>query len=98
MPVYALLGATGSTGSAILRSLISHPPENLELNIFVRSKSKLLTVFPDLERTNPFKTTIIVSTPDDTTATRACLQNADVVFACIGSNYTTLWGCGARTT
>lgn len=89
MPVYALFGATGSTGSAILRSLISHPPANLELNIFVRSKSKLLTAFPDLENTTLFQTTIVVGTPTDTTATRACLQNADVVFACIGSNYST---------
>jgi hypothetical protein len=89
MPVYALFGATGSTGSATLRRLISHPPENLEFNIFVRSESKLLTAFPDLDRITPFKTTIVVGTPADTTATRACLQNADVVFACIGSNYST---------
>ena len=89
MPTYALLGATGSTGSAILRCLLSQPPKNLTLNIFIRSRSKLLKAFPDLESTIAFKTNIIEGIPSDTTATQECLKDVDVVMACIGSNYST---------
>jgi hypothetical protein len=35
---YAIMGATGSTGTAILRSLQANPPEDLHLNIYVRDK------------------------------------------------------------
>jgi hypothetical protein len=89
MPTYALLGATGSTGSAILRCLLSQPPKHLTLNIFVRSRSKLRKAFPDLESTTAFKTNIIEGIPSDTTATQECLKDVDVVMACIGSNYST---------
>ncbi|KAF2497198.1 hypothetical protein BU16DRAFT_560505 [Lophium mytilinum] len=34
MPTYALLGATGSTGSAVIRHLNAPPPANLSLNIY----------------------------------------------------------------
>ncbi|KAK5010701.1 hypothetical protein LTR28_008317 [Elasticomyces elasticus] len=89
MPTYALLGATGSTGSAILRCLISQPLKHLTLNIFVRSRSKLCKAFPDLERTSAFKTNIIEGIPNDTIAMQECLKDADIVIACIGSNYST---------
>lgn len=39
MPIYTLLGATGSTGTAIVRNLLNNPPQDLKLNISVRSKS-----------------------------------------------------------
>jgi oxidoreductase AflX len=89
MPAYALLGATGSTGSAILRCLLSQPPKHLTLNIFVRSRSKLRKAFPELESTTAFKTNIIEGIPSDYTATQECLKDVDVVMACIGSNYST---------
>ncbi len=89
MPTYALLGATGSTGSAILRCLLSQPPKHLTLNIFVRSRSKLRKAFPDLESTTAFKANIIEGIPSDTTATQECLKDVNVVMACIGSNYST---------
>ncbi|KAF2832488.1 NAD(P)-binding protein [Ophiobolus disseminans] len=44
MSPYAILGATGSTGSSILR-LLSATPEN-RINVLVRSKSKLKKVAP----------------------------------------------------
>lgn len=86
MPTYALLGATGSTGTSILRSLLSQPPKQFTLNVFVRSRSKLLKAFPDLETTTAFKINIVEGIPSDTTAMQECLQDVDVVMACIGSN------------
>lgn len=89
MPTYALVGGTGSTGSAILRCLLSQPPKDLTLNIFVRSRSKLRQAFPDLESTTAFKTNIIEGIPSDPTAMQECLKDVDVVMACIASNYST---------
>jgi oxidoreductase AflX len=73
MPTYALLGATGSTGSAI----------------FVRSRSKLYKTFPELESTTAFKINIIQGVSGDAIAMQECLKDVDVVMACIGSNYST---------
>ena len=89
MPTYALLGATGATGTAILRSLLSNPPKELTLNILVRSKAKLLATFPDLETTKAFKINVIEGTPNDTTYLRQCLQDVDAIFGCIGTNAAT---------
>ena len=86
MPTYALLGATGSTGSAILRSLIVQPPQDLTVNIFVRSKSKLEKSFPDLESSPAFKANIIEGVPSDATALQQCVKDVDVIFGCIGTN------------
>ncbi|KAK5073516.1 hypothetical protein LTR64_007347 [Lithohypha guttulata] len=89
MPTYALLGATGSTGSAILRCLLSKPPEHLTLNVFVRSRSKLEEAFPDLTSTTAITINIIEGTTDDVPAMRECLKDVEVVMACIGSNSST---------
>jgi len=86
MPTYALLGATGATGSAVLRSLLRQSPDKLTLNIFVRSQFKLLKTFPGLEQTQAFHANIIEGTADDQTALQRCLQNADVIFMCIATN------------
>ena len=86
MPTYALLGATGSTGSAILRCLLAQPPKSLVLNIFVRSEFKLRKLFPDLESTTASKTNIVEGIPSNSTTMRECLKDVDVVMACIGSN------------
>jgi hypothetical protein len=89
MPVYALLGATGSTGSAVLRYLIAQPPQELTLNIFVRDRSKLLNSFPNIESTTALKINITEGTPNDGTALQECLRDVDVIMACIATNYST---------
>lgn len=89
MSIYALLGATGSTGSAILRCLLSQPPKHLTLNVFVRSRTKLEKAFPDLTSTTVITVNIIEGTTDDAPAMRECLKGVEVVMACIGSNSST---------
>ncbi|KAI4207175.1 MAG: hypothetical protein LQ346_000753 [Caloplaca aetnensis] len=49
MPTYAILGATGKTGGALLDLLIEAP--NTRINAYVRSKAKLLKQRPGLEKT-----------------------------------------------
>ncbi|KAL6237513.1 hypothetical protein BDW75DRAFT_249000 [Aspergillus navahoensis] len=92
MPTYALLGATGATGSSILRHLL-HPgsPSDLTVNVLVRSKSKLLTAFPGLDKLRPAPTptpTIRIfegnSTNPDVLV--AVLQGATHVFMCVAQN------------
>ncbi|KAI7541168.1 hypothetical protein KC331_g8738 [Hortaea werneckii] len=86
MPTYALLGATGATGSAVLRCLLEAPPKDLSLNVLVRNKTKLLTQFPDLESTKAFELHIFEGTPDDGTSLKRCLEGAEVVHMCIATN------------
>ncbi|KAL8939271.1 MAG: hypothetical protein Q9216_003442 [Gyalolechia sp. 2 TL-2023] len=47
MPTYAILGATGKTGGALLTLLQKDP--NIHINAYARSKSKLLQQHPSLE-------------------------------------------------
>ncbi|KAK3633513.1 hypothetical protein LTR56_015766 [Elasticomyces elasticus] len=89
MPTYALLGATGSTGSAVLRYLLEVPPTDLNLNIFVRNKSKLLKAFPNLEDTKQPIVTIIEGTPNDQPSLQQALEDAAVIFQCIATNQST---------
>nr|POE72080.1 averufin oxidase a [Quercus suber]POE72083.1 averufin oxidase a [Quercus suber] len=86
MPTYALLGATGGTGSAILRALLASPPANLTLNILVRNKAKLLTAFPSLEATSSFQIHIHEGSPSNSAVLYSALVNAEVIFCCIATN------------
>lgn len=87
MSTYALLGATGSTGSGVLRCLLSEPPAGATLNILVRSKSKLLQAFPKLDETTAaIRIRIVEGTSTDPAALEPCLDDAAVVFMCVGSN------------
>ena len=86
MPKYALLGATGSTGSSVLRYLLEEPPKGLKVNILVRNKTKLLNAFPKLEETSAFEVTITVGTPNDSNALQQCLEGSNVIINCIATN------------
>lgn len=95
MPTYALLGATGSTGSAIIRALLASPPPDLRLNTLVRSKQKLLDIFPDLQETSAFSVRIFEgsTTPSShgdgdksNESMDQCLEGVNVIFNCVGSN------------
>ncbi|PQE27519.1 hypothetical protein CJF30_00007866 [Rutstroemia sp. NJR-2017a BBW] len=47
MARFAILGATGATGQQLVKQLLKSPEH--ELNLYIRSKSKLLKIFPDIE-------------------------------------------------
>jgi putative NADH-flavin reductase len=86
MPTHALLGATGATGSAVLRCYLDLPPKDLTLNIFIRSKSKLLKAFPDLESTSSIRINITEAPLTDTKALQSCLRGSDTIHMCIATN------------
>nr|OQO25308.1 hypothetical protein B0A51_13958 [Rachicladosporium sp. CCFEE 5018] len=89
MPTHALLGATGATGSAILRALLLDPPIDLHLNILVRSKSKLIAAFPDLTTKPTFRITIKEGPISSVEDMKSCIRGADVIHMCIATNVPT---------
>ncbi|KAE8422576.1 Averufin oxidase A [Aspergillus pseudocaelatus] len=90
MVTYALLGATGATGSSILRHLLQKSPDSLRIQILVRSKAKLLQAFPSLETANNPQVHIIQGTSTDPNALSECLRNASIAFMCVAQNGSTI--------
>ncbi|ORY10136.1 hypothetical protein BCR34DRAFT_655451 [Clohesyomyces aquaticus] len=89
MAVHALLGATGNLGSAILRCLLSSHGQipDLRINILVRSKSKLLQAFPQLESTSSATITIFEGSISDEDTLKACINGASTIYVCVATNY-----------
>jgi hypothetical protein len=79
MPTYAILGATGQTGSELLTQLI---PTSAQLNIYARSSSKLALAHPNL----PSNVTPFIGDLSNTTLLQACIQNADIIFSTVAQN------------
>ncbi|KAI4203531.1 MAG: hypothetical protein LQ350_001720 [Teloschistes chrysophthalmus] len=83
MPTYAVLGATGATGGNILKLLIKDPSAPT-INVYVRSKSKLLQQIPSVADLPNVK--IFTGNLSDTALIASCLENADAVFSTVASN------------
>lgn len=83
------MGATGATGTAILRHLLQEPPNDLSLNIYVRSKSKLLDKFSDLETRPRFQAAIFEGSNTERTLLKQCLHDVDAIMMCIATNVST---------
>lgn len=86
MSTYALVGATGSTGSAILRHLLRSPLPDVQINILVRSQSKLLGLFPTLLEQTKIKIELTEAPLSDSAAVQRCLSGANVIFSTVASN------------
>jgi uncharacterized protein YbjT (DUF2867 family) len=89
MPIHVILGATGGTGSSILRTLLSSSVPNLQIKILVRSKAKLLRSFPDLETSTSanINLTIFEGAISNQNVLKACVQGAEVVYVCVATNH-----------
>lgn len=84
MPTHAILGATGATGSAVLRFLLSLETSRPRINVFVRSKTKLVATFPKLERE---KDVYIFASPlSDHATMKQCLKDTEVIYNCVATN------------
>ncbi|KAL8953832.1 MAG: hypothetical protein Q9222_000341 [Ikaeria aurantiellina] len=82
MPTYAVLGATGATGSSILQLLMKNPQNSI--HVYVRSKPKLLAQIPDLASNKQIQ--IFAGNLTDTSLMASCLQQTDAVFSTVASN------------
>ena len=87
MPTYAILGATGQTGSSILDNLLQssskYPQNKIKINAFVRSKQKLLSMRPALA-SHP-NTSIYEGQLTDIALLASCIRNTRAVFLCIAA-------------
>lgn len=77
----ALLGATGQTGQAVLQDLLNR---DIDINIYVRSKPKLIDLFPALE-SSP-KVHIFSGDISDSTLIKNLLTNVDTIIFTLGWN------------
>lgn len=83
MPTYAVLGATGSTGSAVLSILSQKPKNECKIHAFVRSASKLRKQCPELIESDQL--TIFEGQLSDTEALAQCLAGTKAAFLCIAA-------------
>ncbi|KAL4789035.1 hypothetical protein BDV19DRAFT_397541 [Aspergillus venezuelensis] len=86
MSTYAVLGATGATGSSALRHLLHNHPKIGRINVLARSPSKLLQAFPGLDRRRSPTIHIYEGNSTNAEALDACLDNASVLFMCVAQN------------
>ena len=83
MPTYAVLGASGFTGSSILTLLLKDPTNHI--NVYVRSKSKLLSLFPGLEENKSVR--IFAGRLHDVPLMASCISpDVNTVFCVLGLN------------
>jgi len=82
MPTYAILGATGSTGSELVKFLLTRP--NIHLNLYARSASRLAKVHPAAAGSD--HVTIYTGDLSDGSLLANCLRSVDVIFQTVATN------------
>ena len=82
---YAVLGATGSTGSAILTNLLENP--NTKINVYCRSKQKLIKQFPGIEGNKAVQ--IFDGSFQDVQLMTNCLRGTKAAFHCVAAGENT---------
>lgn len=78
----ALLGGTGKTGREVLRELLRR--KDVEINVYVRSASKLATIFPNLSSDR--QVSIYEGPLGDTENMCNCLRAAQTIIFALGEN------------
>jgi len=78
---YAILGATGQTGSEIVKALL---PTSAHLNIYARSLPRLQAQFPSIQSAP--NVTLFIGDLSNKDLLASCLSNADVVFSSVAQN------------
>lgn len=83
MPTYAIIGATGATGSALLTLLLNKTPKTT-IHAYARSKKKLLSQQPSLVSNSSVR--IFDGSLTDVPLIASCVLGVDAIFAVIGVN------------
>jgi putative NADH-flavin reductase len=82
MTRFAILGATGATGQQLVKQLLKSPEH--ELNLYIRSKSKLLKIFPNIETDERIQ--LFEGSMNDLELLGSCIFSTQVVFSVLASN------------
>ncbi|KAI8314374.1 Monoogygenase tpcG [Colletotrichum sp. SAR11_240] len=80
----AFFGSTGSTGSVVLKSLLSNTNKSTKIHVFVRSARKLKLLFPGIESYSHVE--ITEGQLSDHALMVHCLSGATHIMCTIGSN------------
>lgn len=83
MPTYAIIGATGATGSSLLTLLLNQTPKTT-IHAYARSKEKLLSQHPSLPSNSSVR--IFDGSLTDVPLIASCILGVDAIFAVIGIN------------
>lgn len=81
MSKFAILGGTGSTGSAIITQLLG---SQHILHIYARSEDRLLDTIPQLNDTDRVK--LFIGSLDDADNLADCLDGVSAIFSAVASN------------
>jgi putative NADH-flavin reductase len=82
MATYAVLGATGNCGTAIIQNLLQRPDTNI--NAYCRSKTKLLRLLPEVQFNKQVK--IFEGSIQDQEVLSACLRDCRAAFLVVSTN------------
>lgn len=89
MSSYAILGATGQTGNAILQILTAQDPPPSSINVLVRSRAKLERMTPsiagDSSSSNKKRIHVYEGTITDTALLTACIRGTTAVFLTVAT-------------
>ncbi|KAK6211774.1 hypothetical protein QIS74_11038 [Colletotrichum tabaci] len=80
----AFFGATGRTGSETLKALLAKPNNPFRLKIFVRSREKLISKFPQFKADRNVE--IFEGQVTDVSGVKKCLEGADTIICTLGDN------------
>ncbi|KAK4701182.1 hypothetical protein P7C70_g5059, partial [Phenoliferia sp. Uapishka_3] len=81
MPTYAILGATGQTGSELVKLLL---PTSAHLNVYARNAARLEEKHPGLSAAS--NVTTFIGDLSNTVLLASCLADADVVLSTVAQN------------
>ncbi|KAJ5698555.1 hypothetical protein N7462_000560 [Penicillium macrosclerotiorum] len=84
MTTYAVIGATGNCGTALIRILLQTP--SAKIHAYCRNKQKLLGLVPELAATKPDHAEIFEGNIRDIPLLTACLRGCRAVFLVVSTN------------
>ncbi|KAH8597593.1 hypothetical protein B0O99DRAFT_80223 [Bisporella sp. PMI_857] len=82
MATYAILGATGNTGTALIQILLQRPKGGI--HAYCRNKSKLLKLLPEVESSG--RVDIFEDSIHDTELLTSCLTGCRAIFIVLSTN------------
>jgi putative NADH-flavin reductase len=79
---YAVLGATGNCGTALIQNLLEHA--GAHINIYCRNKTKLIQNFPGIQEDK--RVAIFEGSIHDRALLTTCVRGCRAIFLCISTN------------
>lgn len=79
MPTYAILGATGNTGQALIKILLESPDK--KIHAYCRSKQKLYRLTPEIAEEK--KVSVFEGGLDDEDVIADCIRGTRAVFLAV---------------